>query len=127
MNEEEIADEDSKDEMKAFEQVNNRREIDHFIIQNEHMNQINDGLMKANRMLKQDLHEVKKNYSELIEVAEEVVKRRKVMQEQNVQLVKDKEELEIKLKDMQKELKRLQIKAHALDGLATLVEVAIRL
>ena len=53
---------------------------------------------------------------------EVAVRRRKVMQEQNVQLVKDKEELEKKLKHMQKELNRLQRKAHVLDGLATLVE-----
>ena len=52
--------------MKEFEQDKQRREIDHFIIQNEHMNQINDGLMKSNRMLKQDLQEVNKNYSKLI-------------------------------------------------------------
>ena len=45
-------------------------------------------------MLKQDLHEVNKNYAELIQVAEEEVKRKKVMQEQNVQVEKDKEELE---------------------------------
>ena len=50
--------------------------------------------MKSNKMLKQDLQEVNKNYSELIQVAEEVVKRRKVVQEKSVHLVKDKEELE---------------------------------
>ena len=127
LNEEILADEDSEDEMKEFEHDKDRREIDHFIIQNEDINQINDGLMRENRMLKQDLQEVNKNYSELIEVAEEVVKRRKVMQEQNVQLVKDKEELEKKLKHMQKELNRLQRKAHALDGLATMAEAARRL
>ena len=79
--------------MKEFEQDKDKREIYHFRIQNEHISQINDGLMKENQMLKQDLHEVNKNYSELIQVAEEAVKRRKVVQEQNVQLVKDKEEL----------------------------------
>ena len=58
-----------------------------------------------------------------MQVAEETVKRRKEMQEQNVQLVKD-EEIEKKLKHMQKELNRLQRKAHSLDGLATLAEAA---
>ena len=100
------------------------------------MNQINDGLMKSNRMLKQDLQEVKKNYSELIQVVEEAVKvqvveeavqRIKVVQKQNVQLVKDKEELEKRLNYMQKEFNRLQRKARALDGLATLDEEARRL
>ena len=56
--------------MKEFEHDKDKREIDHFIIQNDNINQINDGLMKENRLLKQDLQEVNKNYSELIEVAE---------------------------------------------------------
>ena len=113
--------------MKEFEQAKQKREIDHFRFQNEHMNQINNGLMKANMMLKQDLQEVNKNYSELVQVAEEAVKRRKVVQEQNDQLVKDKEELEKRSSQMQKEFNRLQRIAHALDGLATLDEAARRL
>ena len=48
--------------MTEFELDKHRRQIDHFRIQNEHMNKINDGLMKANKMLKQDLHEVNMNY-----------------------------------------------------------------
>ena len=73
-----MVDEDSEDEMKEFEQEKDRREIDHFRIQNEHISQINAGLMKANMMLKQDLQEVNTNYLELIQVAEEAVKIRKV-------------------------------------------------
>ena len=45
-------------------------------------------------MLIQDLQDVNKNYAELIQVEKKVFKRRKVIQEQNVQLEKDKEELE---------------------------------
>ena len=44
---------------------------------------------------------------------------------QNVQLEKDKEELEQKLKHMQKDLNRLQRKSYALDGLATLAEATM--
>ena len=75
-------------------------------------------------MLKHDVQEVNKCYVELIQVAQEAVKRRKIMQEQNVPLEKDKDELEQKLKHMQKELNRLQRKAHVLDGLASLDEAA---
>ena len=78
-------------------------------------------------MLKKNLQEVNKNYAELIQVAEESVKRRKMIQEQNVHLEKDKQELEQKLKHMQKDLNRLQRKSHALDGLATLAKAARRL
>ena len=83
--------------------------------------------MKENKKLKQELQEVNKNYAELIQVAKEAFKRRKVMQEKNVQLQKEKDELEQKLKHMQKELNWLQIKSHALDGLETLAEAARRL
>ena len=127
LNEKNIAYEESEDEMKEFEQEKDRRAIDHFRIQNEHISQINDGLTKANMMLKQDLQEVNMNYAELIQVVEELVKRRKVMQEHNAHLEKDKQKLKQKLKHMQKELKRIQKKSHALDGLATLAEATRRL
>ena len=47
--------------------------------------------------------------------------------DQNVHLEKDKEELKQKLKHMQKELNRLQIKSLAQDGLATMDEASRRL
>ena len=78
-------------------------------------------------MLKQDLQEVNKNYAELIQVAEEAVKTKKVIQEHNVQLEKDKEELEQKLRHMQKELNMIRGKSQALDGLSTLAEASRRL
>ena len=60
-------------------------------------------------------------------MAEEAVKRRKVVQQKNFHLVKDKEEVEKRLSHMQREFIILQRNAHALDGLATLVEAARRL
>ena len=48
-NEENIANEYSEDVMKEFERDKQKIEIDHFRFQNEHWNQINDGLIKANR------------------------------------------------------------------------------
>ena len=50
-----------------------------------------------------------------------------MVQEQNVQLVKDKEQLERRLSQMEKDCNRLKRKAHALDGLATQDEAARRL
>ena len=95
-------DEDSNVVMTQFERDKKKRKIDQFKIQNEHINQINDSLMQANRMLKQDLQEVNKNYSQLVQVEEEEMKRRKMMQEHNIRLAKDKEELEKKLSQVQK-------------------------
>ena len=50
-----------------------------------------------------------------------------MVQEQNYQLVKDKEHFERRLSQMQKECNRLKKKAHALDGLVALAEASRRL
>ena len=67
------------------------------------------------------------NFAELIQVSEEAVKRRKLVQEEKEQLMKYKEELIVRLCGMQKDIKRLQAKSCALDGLATLAEAARRI
>ena len=51
-------------------------------------------------MLKEDLQELNQNFAQLIQVSEEAVKRRKLVQEEKEQLVKDKEELITKLRYM---------------------------
>ena len=103
------------------------REIEQLRRQNEHLNQINDQLVRENTMLKEDLQEVNQNFAELIQVSEDSMKRRKLVQEEKDQLMKDKEEMTIKLCGMKKDIKRLQAKSCALDGLATLAEVARRI
>ena len=67
------------------------------------------------------------DFVELIQVSEEAVKRRKLIQEEKDQLVKYKEEMTIKLCRMQKDIKRLQAKSCVLDGLATLAEATRRI
>ena len=49
-------------------------------------------MVKANTVLKEDLQEVNQNFDELIQVSKEVVKR-KLVQDEKDQLMKDKEEL----------------------------------
>ena len=89
--------------MREFEKDKQKREIDQFKLQNEHVNQINDKLMQANRMLKQDLQEVNKNCSELVQVAKEAMKRRKTTQEHNNHLIREREEIEERPTQVQKE------------------------
>ena len=113
--------------MKEFEKDKQSKEIEQFKLQNEHINQINDSLLQANKMLKQDLQEINKNYSELAQVAEEAVKRRKIAQEHNIQLIREKKEIEERLTQVQKEYNRLQNKAHALGGVDALDEASRRL
>ena len=63
----------------------------------------------------------------MIQVSEEAVKRRKLVQEEKDQLMKDKEVLTIKLRGMKKDIRRLQAKSCVLDGLAILAEVVRRI
>ena len=88
---------------------------------------MNDQLVKANTMLKEYLQEVNQNFAELIQVSKEAVKRRKLVQEEKDQLMKDKEELTSKLCGMKKAIRRLQAKSSALDGIATLGEATRRI
>ena len=78
-------------------------------------------------MLKEDLQEVNQNFAELVQVSEEVVKRRKLVQEEKDQLMKDKEELTAKLHGIKKDIRSLQAKSSVLDGLATLARVGRRI
>ena len=78
-------------------------------------------------MLKEYLQEVNQNFTKIIQVLEEAIKRRKLVQEEKDQLMKDKEELAVKLCDMKKDIRRLQEKSCALDGLDTLAEATRRI
>ena len=78
-------------------------------------------------MLKEDLQEVNQNFVELVQLSEEAVKRRKLVQEEKDKLMKDKEELKTKLRGINKDIRRLWVNSSALDGLATLVEAARRI
>ena len=62
--------EDSDIFMREFEKDTQSREIEQFKLQNEHINQINDSLLKKNKILKQDLQEINKNYLYLAQVEE---------------------------------------------------------
>ena len=73
-------------------------------------------------MLNEYLQEVNQNFAELVQVSKEAIKRRKSVQEEKDQLMKDKEELTVKLCGMKKDIRRLQAKSCALDGIATLAE-----
>ena len=55
------------------------------------------------------------------------MKRRKLVQEEKDQLMKDKEELTVKLRGMKKDIRRLQAKSRVIYGIATLAEAVRRI
>ena len=122
-----VTDEDTGASMLKLKHDKQHKEIVQLRRQNEHLNHINDQLVKADTMLKEDLQEVNQNFAELIQVSEEAVKRRKLVQEEKDKLMKDKEELTANLHGMKKDIRSLQAKSSALYGLATLAEVTRRI
>ena len=97
----------------------------------EYMQETNDGLIIANRRLREDLAEVNDNYQELTVVTKQALKRKRSTDLQCAELKltvkglqQQNEELARRLADMEAEQKRARKKAQALDGIALLAEAA---
>jgi len=95
------------------------------------MQEVNDGLILANRRLREDLHELNDHYQDLTTVSKEALKRKRSTDVQCTelkQIVRDlqqhNEELKRRAADMEDEQKRARKKAQDLDGIALLVEAA---
>ena len=95
------------------------------------MQETNDGLILANRRLREDLQEVNDHYQELTAVSREALKRKrntglrcaelkitiKSLQQQNKELTR-------RTTDMEAEQQKAKKKAQSLDGIALLAEGA---
>ena len=93
------------------------------------MQETNDGLILANRRLREDLQELNDHYQELTAVSKEALKRKRSTDLQCVELKQavrglqqENEELTKRLADMEAEQKRARKKAEYLDGIALLAE-----
>ena len=118
---------------KAFdsERENLQRTIKQYKNQMDYMQETNDGLILANRRLREDLQEVNDHYQELTVVSKEALKRKRSTDLQCAELKQtvrglqqQNEELTRRLADMEAKQKRARKKAQALDGIALLAEVA---
>ena len=67
------------------------------------LNESNDRIMQMNQILRKYQQELNKNYAELVQVAQEEVKRRKVAQQRNEELSKHNEYLLERLHVIEKE------------------------
>ena len=118
---------------KAFdsEKENLQRTIKQYKHQVEYMQETNDGLIIANKRLREDLEEVNNHYQELIAVSKEALKRKRStelqfaglkqtirnLQQQNVELTRRMTEMEV-------EQQKARRKDQALEGIALLTEAA---
>ena len=113
------------------ERENLQRTIKQYKHQMDYMQETNDGLILANRRLREDLQEVNDHYQELTTVSKEALKRKKNTDLQCADLKltveslqKQNEELTRRLADMEAKQKRDRKKAQALDGIALLAEAS---
>ena len=95
------------------------------------MQKTNDGLVIANRKLREDLEEVNSHYQELITVSREGLKRKRKTESQFTMLKKTiqdlqqhNEELIGKIVDMETDQLKARRKSQALEGIALLAEAA---
>ena len=118
---------------KAFdsEKENLQRTIKQYKHQVEYMQETNDGLVMANRRLREDLDEVNSHYQELIAVSKEALKRKRNTESQFTMLkqtIKDlqqqNEELTRKMVEMEAKQLKARRKAQALEGIALLAEAS---
>ena len=95
------------------------------------MHEANDGLVTANKRLREDLEEVSSHYQELIKVSKEALKRKRKIESQFTELkqtIQDlqqhNEELTRRIADMETYQLKARGKAQAFEGIALLAEEA---
>ena len=97
----------------------------------EYMQETNNGLILANRRLREDLEEVNDHYQELTAVSKEALKRKRSTDLQCAELKltikslqQQNKEIRRRMIDMEDEQQKARKKAQALDGIDLLAEVA---
>ena len=118
---------------KAFdsEKENLQRAIKQYKHQIDYMQETNDGLITANRRLREDLEEVNNHYQELTAISKEALKRKRSTEmkfvglKQTVRsLQQQNEELTKRMTEMEAEQQKARRKSQALEGIALLAEAA---
>ena len=96
-----------------------------------YMQEVNDGLMMANRILREDLQDVNDHFQELTAVSKEALKRKRAADMHCTELEKTVQDLQQinkdlikKINDMEQEQKKAKRRAQVLDGIALLAEAA---
>ena len=114
-----------------LENENLQRSIKQYKYQIEFLHETNEGLVVANKILREDLEEVNSHYQELIAVSKEALKRKWKTKslcaelKQNVQeITQQNQELSKRVKDLEAEQQRTRRKTRALEGIALLAEAA---
>ena len=93
------------------------------------MHETNEGLVVANKILREDLEEINNHYQELIVVSKEALKRKRQTQSLCAELKKivqevtqQNHELSKRVEDLEAKQQRTRRKTQALEGIALLAE-----
>ena len=110
---------------------NLQRSIKQYKYQIEFLHETNEGLVVANRILREDLEEVNSHYQELIVVSKEALKRKRQTQSMRAelkQIVQDitqqNQELSKRVEDLEADHQKTRKKTQDLEGIALLTQSA---
>ena len=121
----------SSSEGKCIDSENENlyRSVKQYKYQIEYLHETNEGLIAANRILREDLEEVNSHYQELIAVSKEALKRKRQTQSlcaELKQIVQDitqqNQELSKRVEDLEADQQKTRKKTQALEGIALLAE-----
>ena len=111
------------------ENQNLQRSVKQYKHQIEYLHETNEGLVTANRRLREDLEEVNSHYQELISVSKEALERKRQTEilftelKQTIQeLTQQNEELTKRVEYLEADHQKARRKAQALEGIALLAE-----
>ena len=113
------------------ENENLQRSIKQYKYQIEYLNETNEGLVVANRRLRQDLEEVNSHYQDLIAVSKEALKRKRQTQSPCAELKQtvpdisqENQKLSKRVEDLEADHQKTRRKTQALEGITLLAEAA---
>ena len=76
--------------------------------QNEYLHELNENLMLSNKRLREDLEEKEVDYQKLVNIAKDILKKKRALQEQYKQVFYQNRELQSKELNQDAEYSRLQ-------------------
>ena len=113
------------------ENENLQKSVKQYKYQIDFLHETNEGLVMANKRLREDLEEINIHYQELIVVPKEALKRKRWTQnlcaelKQTIQVVtQQNQELSKRVEDLEAEQQRTRRKTQALEGIALLAKAA---
>ena len=90
--------------------------------QNEYLHELNENLMLSNKRLQEDLEEKEVDYQKLVNIAKDILKKKRALQEQYKQVLDQNRELQSKELNQDVEYTRLQKRSQVLHDMTLLAE-----